>query len=77
MDGTDARIKADHIVIDIEPAPKPLAETTQVIKFHNVASLPQTIQGWLLVVFFGLELLTKTVAVVQSFSVPCNSTLPR
>ena len=46
MDGTDARIKADYIVIDIEPAPKPLADTTQVIKFHNVASLPQTIQGW-------------------------------
>ena len=48
-----------------------------MIKFHNVASLPQTIQGWLLVVFFGLELITKSVAVVQSFNGITNSTLPR
>ena len=77
MDSPDARINADHIVIDIDPIPKPLKESTQIIKFHNVASLPQTIQGWLLVVFFGLELITKSVAVVQSFNGITNSTLPR
>ena len=75
MDSPDARIKADHIVIDIDPSPKPIKESTQIIKFHNVASLPQTIQGWMLVVFIGLELITKTVAAVQSFNNNSNSTV--
>lgn len=80
MDRPDGRIKADHITIDIDPPARQPSETNQTLKLIQVASLPQTIQGWMLVIFFGLELVAKTVGVAQSFGVissTTNTTLPR
>lgn len=53
MDAADGRIKADHLVIDLDPLP---LETTQNIKLYNQATLPQKIRDWLVVGLSAISL---------------------
>lgn len=49
MDTTDARLRADHIDLELDPPPAYKAGETQKLKLYNVATLPQKITNWLFV----------------------------
>lgn len=64
MDEPDARLKADHIVLELDPIP---TESTHNIKLYNQATLPQKIRDWLTLPFTLVAILAAGTSLAVSY----------
>jgi len=79
MDNRDGGwLKADQLEIRIDDSPitspiKPEA-TTQKLKLYNVATLPQKIQLWIIVLLSLLSLISNFVSIASTVGILPNRT---
>lgn len=79
MDNRDGGwLKANQLEIKIDDAPlnipnKP-EETTQKLKLYNVATLPQKIQLWIIVLLSLLSLISNFVSIASTVGILPNQT---
>ena len=66
MDIPEGRIRADRLDIEFNQAPLTTNEP-QRVKLYNMATLPQKIQLWLIVVLSLGSLITNLTSIASSF----------
>lgn len=67
MDETDAHIRATNLDIEFDSNNNSKSTETQKIQLYNVATLPQKIQLWLIVVLSVASLVTNLTSIAATF----------